>query len=742
MYESLADNPRRPFDEIETFSPDDAPTLLYGANPTTGIVALEPAGWYEIELFIRSRNGRLRVERHVTRPWIIVRSSHDVPNKADTHIEELRGPHPWRFLVSFETFDSWRAAPIQDMLRSSRAIAPRSLTAQFQMRTGTALFRNMVYSDVRRLQLDIETTSLEPNDSKAEVIMIALKQGVFEDVLVNEGDERDLLERLNAAIKRLDPDVIEGHNIYRFDIPYLIHRARILGIPLTWGRNQSPPRLGDDVRNNAVAWVHGRHVIDTYQQIQRFDIAGNLARYGLKDVIRDLGLQREERTFVPGDDIAAMWERGEHDHLLAYALDDVRDVESLSEVIMPNQFFQTQMLPMTYQQAATGGTGRKIDDLMLRSYLAAHYSLPSPQRSRPFPGGYVELVRKGRYERVVKCDVESLYPSIMIRESTASATDVLKVFPVLLTDLRKRRIEAKRNAQQTSGRERATWQGLQGGFKILINSFFGYLGFQRGTFNDYDQAERITLEGRRLIQEVVRLLEARGAKPLEIDTDGVYFVLPDDVDLNDAKEFVSAISAELPEGIDLAHDGSFTSMLSIKQKTYALLDEDDNVTLTGSALRSRTLEPVFQNLIREIATALLHGESDKARDIYFETSDSLRSSELRVDAISQFIRLRESTMGSKPRLQRLLESQSGGWEYGERVEVYERSDGELGFSSDYQDDANVTYLLRRAKDVVERFRPAIDDDATFDALFPAVTPRTDLELAREREPVRQLDLFS
>ena len=41
-----------------------------------------------------------------------------------------------------------------------------------------------------------------------------------------EESEHDTLKRLTALIKERDPDVIEGHDLFRFDLPYLVARAK------------------------------------------------------------------------------------------------------------------------------------------------------------------------------------------------------------------------------------------------------------------------------------------------------------------------------------------------------------------------------------------------------------------------------------------------------------------------------------------------------------------------------------
>ncbi|MCO5219244.1 MAG: ribonuclease H-like domain-containing protein [Thermomicrobiales bacterium] len=738
---SLSDQPNFALASREHFSAEDASILLYGADARQGVVAIEPAGPYEVEIFFAEGWKKRWSERHVTRPWAIIRNPSIWAMRDDIEITPLRGNLPFRSLLSFQTWNGWRQAGMSEARRRGDALCPPTLPMQYQIRTGTTLFKGMTFDQVRRLQLDIETTTLDPHAPDASIFMIALKQGSLEQVLVRTGTEEKLLEELNTVIQKLDPDVIEGHNIYSFDIPYITARALKLGVKLAWGRNKTEPYIREEGRQT-VAYVHGRHVIDTLVQVQRFDIAGNLTRYGLKDVIDQLGLTREDREFIPGDAIRSAWEQRDIDRLTRYALDDVRDVDVLSRVIMPNEFYQTQMVPMGYQQCALAGTGRKIDELMQRAYVCALHSLPMPFHSEPFPGGYVEVLHSGVFKPVVKCDVESLYPSIMIREGIRSRNDVLEAFPVLLKYLRTRRIDAKRRSQNPDDPNHAMWDGLQGGFKILINSFFGYLGFGRGQFNDFDAARRITLEGQRLIQQIVGELEQAGAQPIEVDTDGVYFVPPHDISgIDQEHAFIDRIGATLPEGITLAHDGSYTAMLSLRQKMYALLTPSGKVKLTGSALRSRALEPCFRTLIHDVSLALMQDDLDAAKDHYFALAERIRDQSLPISQFAQTIRPRERTVGSRPKLKEMLEANPGKWSFGERISIYEQQGGGLAFADDYANDLNTAVMLNRLKDVIERFRVAIGNDPVFDATFPAITPTTDLDVARTREPIQQLGLF-
>ena len=162
--------------------------------------------------------------------------------------------------------------------------------------------------------------------------------------------------------------------------------------------------------------------------------------------------------------------------------------------------------------------------------------------------------------------------------------------------------ESRRAVQAGQEAERAMWEGMQGSFKVLINSFYGYLGYSGGLFNDYDAAERVTIAGQRIVKQVVANLQQHGATPIEVDTDGVYFVPPSDVDAPAFEQaFIDEVAANLPAGIRLSHDGRYAGMLSLRLKTYALLSYDGTMTLKGSALRSRRMEPFLRRFLVDAA---------------------------------------------------------------------------------------------------------------------------------------------
>jgi DNA polymerase elongation subunit (family B) len=163
--------------------------------------------------------------------------------------------------------------------------------------------------------------------------------------------------------------------------------------------------------------------------------------------------------------------------------------------------------------------------------------------------------------------------------------------------------------------ERSHLGALQQAFKILINAFYGYLAFGRGHWNDFAAADRVTAEGRRIVSIMLERLTELGAEPIEVDTDGVYFVPPAEGGPGAEERLLAQMARAMPSGINLELAGRYAAMFSYKMKTYALLDERGRLTLKGSALRSRGLEPFLREIIEAIVRLLIAGRPGEVRAV-------------------------------------------------------------------------------------------------------------------------------
>ena len=328
--------------------------------------------------------------------------------------------------------------------------------------------------------------------------------------------------------------MIEGHNIFRFDLEYIDARARRHGVTLAWGRDGSalrgrPSRLS--IAERSVGYrryeIAGRHIVDTWMLALLRDAGTrDLPSLGLKDIARHLGVAAADRTYVDGARITRAFFESP-DELMAYAGDDAVETLGVGAVFAPPYFAQAQFLPFDYQSTVLRGAAAKIDALLLREYLRRGQSVPTPSPPRSVGGGYTAVFQRGVARPVLHVDVTSLYPSLMLAQRIAPVSDGLGVFLTLLAHLRDVRVAAK-HASRTAATadERTHLDAIQQSFKILINAFYGYLAFGPGHWNDFEAANRVTEEGRAVVTTILEALAAAGATAVEADTDGVYFVPP------------------------------------------------------------------------------------------------------------------------------------------------------------------------------------------------------------------------
>lgn len=705
-------------------------SLLFGFDPVPGVVAVEVDEGQATLIRVgppdpAGKQIRVR-ETRPFRPWLLADESldpgFDAPGLRGAQWTRLHGSG-LAWLIEPTTWSAFQA--LRDSLRAQgiRYYAYSGPVKQFLVRSGITLFRGLDFQAIRRLQFDLETTGLAWNAPDSRILLAVASDNRGGEWVFSGADERQFLGEFLDLIGEVDPDVIEGHNLFAFDIPYLVARCEALGLPVSLGRNGSSPGFGRErnvpigglTRPFTPAYIWGRHLLDTLFGVHRFDVGrGELESHGLKEVARHYGIASEERVYVDRSRLAELWE-SDPDRVRRYALQDVEETRRLAELVLPTEFYQTQMVPESYQGVATGGSGEKINSLLIREYLRQGQAIPHGQPPIACPGGHTDIRATGLLRRVVKADVESLYPSIMLHYGIHPETDTLGVFLPMLRELTGRRMEAKKRARERAGEaDGAYWDGLQGSFKILINSFYGYLG-AHFHFNDYRAATQVTTTGQVLVKQVADALERTGSRVIEIDTDGVYFVPPDEVQ-SEAEEhaYVARIGETLPHGIRLAHDGRYAAMLSLKVKNYVLLDYRGRKVFKGASLRSRADEVYGREFIVHGVDHLMSGDLQALAAEYAALCEQIATGQMPISQLARRERITEKTLnGGQNRRSRAVARR---FQVGDTLTVYQRADGTVGLADEYAHDEDRWHYLEKLHKFAGRFQDVLGDD--FERIFP------------------------
>ncbi len=579
---------------------------LFGADRTENIVAIEFSEPNIAEVFIRQPHGATEVVREEFEPFLW--------NDADG--EELAGKGALRFLRRFSSWLDLQDAKNYLQKAGSTWFTFNDPVQQYLTTSGRTLFKGMDFTDLRRLQISvtggetIQTISLSDSTGWSETRAVAGPE-----------EERDAISWLNKTIAERDPDVIEGHHLFKLDLAFLSARAKRLKIKLTWGRGGEPMtsrasrlQIAEKTIQYPKFVVRGRHLVDTWILAQYYDISSrSLEHFGLAGVASHLGIVHD-----PG----------------------VAQIQAISATLSRSYFIQAQIFPYNYQDTIIRGNATKIDALFLREYLRQGYALPNVPEARHFEGGYTDIFETGIMKDVWHCDVTSLYPSLMLSFGYLPATDELGVFGGMLRDLRTFRIEAKNALRGASdSTERSRLDALQTTFKILINSFYGYMGFGQGHFADFDIAEQITAKGREILRQMVDWLTKEGCKVIEIDTDGIYFQAPARKPIEDLR---NGLAVQLPKGIDVEFDEHYAAMFSYKAKNYALLDHQGAVTIKGGALKSRGMEPFLRDYLEQLLRLLLEGKSSEASALRDQIAAQIRGRQLPLEALARTESLQDS----------------------------------------------------------------------------------------------------
>jgi DNA polymerase elongation subunit (family B) len=403
------------------------------------------------------------------------------------------------------------------------------------------------------------------------------------------------------------------------------------------------------------------------------------------------------------------------------ALCAVRETRAVAELLSPSYFIQAQIFPYNYQDVIVRGNATRINALFLREYFRQRHAIPEMPMVRGFEGGYTDIFFTGVARNVWHCDVASLYPSIMLQFDCFPQSDQLQIFRHLLTDLRTFRLQAKADmrAAKDPAKQRH-FHALQNTFKILINSFYGYLGFAQGNFADFDAAARVTQIGRDLLKKMIDWLKAQGAQVIEVDTDGIYFVPPDRIDIN---ELQSGLAKELPPGIEVEFDEQFDAMFSYKQKNYALLTREGDVVIKGGALKSRGLEKFQRVFLEEMIKLIMEKKPEGIVDLRNEFEKKIRNREWNIDMLMKTDTLQDSLDKYRAKIAGSARNRAAAYELalasgrayrpGEQISYYIKSTpkkvaayeaAKLASEFDPQNrDENVDYYVAKLDDLVKKF---------------------------------------
>ncbi|KAH9668764.1 DNA polymerase delta catalytic subunit [Citrus sinensis] len=480
--------------------------------------------------------------------------------------------------------------------------------------------------------------------------------------------ERDVLLAWRDFIREVDPDVMIGYNICKFDLPYLIERSQTLGIaefPILGRIRNSRVRVKDTTfssrqlgtRESKEVTVEGRVQFDLLQVMQR---DYKLSSYSLNSVSAHFLSEQKEDVH---HSIISDLQNGNAETRRRLA------VYCLKDAYLPQRLLDKLMFIFNYVEMArvTGvpisfllsrGQSIKVLSQLLRKAKQKNLVIPNVKQAGSEQGTYegatVLEARAGFYEKpIATLDFASLYPSIMMAynlcystlvtpedarklnlppecvNKTPSGETFVKsnlqkgILPEILEELLAARKRAKADLKEAKDPlEKAVLDGRQLALKISANSVYGFTGATVGQLPCIEISSSVTSYGRQMIEHTKKLVEDKfttvggyehNAEVIYGDTDSVMvqFGVPTvEAAMKLGREAADYISGTFIKPIKLEFEKVYYPYLLISKKRYAGLywtnpEKFDKMDTKGIETVRRDNCLLVKNLVTECLHKLL-----------------------------------------------------------------------------------------------------------------------------------------
>jgi DNA polymerase elongation subunit (family B) len=594
--------------------------FVYGKNQTERVVSVE----------IDDSVATLYLDKGITQARNEFFCIHS--DQTEDDMITLNGDLHYKFVKKFDNSKDFRKHVAMSKAREEDVYAIYNPKEAFMVKTGVTYYKGMKPSDLRVLSFDIETTGLDPKSCQVLMISTALRDesGSLSKILFSIDDynsEKEMIYAFCNYVVANNPHVMVGHNILAFDLPFLKQRAGSLplGVDKQAAQFATRPSLCRKDASQKYDYfnvlVRGREIVDTFHLAIKYDVAGNYRTYKLKDIVRQEGLERDDRSFVDASKMKKYFDErtsnpDQWQKVKDYAIHDVEDALKLFELMIPAYFYFCQSVPKTLQQIVSSGrsTGNQINSFLVRSYLSDKHSLPKASEVEHYEGA-TSFGNPGVYEYVGKVDVASLYPSI-IREYKIydKNKDPKGYFLRMVEFFTLERLNNKRLGKETGERY---YKDLEQAQKIVINSAYGFMGAPGLNFNSPRCAADVTHRGRDILHKGLEWAESKGWRIVNADTDSFSFITGNRFPPGAFKEWIKELNTLYPEKIRWEDDGMYRSVIVIKTKNYIMKEAlTGKVKIIGGALKATSKERALQKMIDEVIAMMLDGRKEDVLAFY------------------------------------------------------------------------------------------------------------------------------
>lgn len=458
-------------------------------------------------------------------------------------------------------------------------------------------------------------------DNTLTKYMVYIGEGIQLDNVKCIGcvNEVELIEEMANVIRKEDPNIITGYNIFGFDMGYILARMKLRLLPLpdmsrgklgkttTRKVNWSSSAYGQNVYDRIE--VSGRVFIDLMLYFRRM----KLDKYSLDFVSRKY-LDDGKKDMSP-ETMFKYFRNRDLDglHLVAeYCIHD-----SVLTLLLFDKFFMwTEVCEMaramhcSIEDIYTRGEQLKVLNQVIFKCVERNIVLTKRKDKTigefKYEGAFVLKPTRGIFEGCTVVDFQSLYPSVLISYNFCPSTYIpskyinkdavnivevgenkthyfrkhpIGLLPDLAQGLLNERFSVKSQLKDTSDDlTRMVLDRRQNALKICANSIYGITGFASNKyFGHVPTAESITCMGRRMLEGTVeKIRDNFNVSVVYGDTDSCMIWHNGEKDRTKniamANKIVEHINCELPKPLKLLVEKYYEKMAFLTKKRYLMYD--------------------------------------------------------------------------------------------------------------------------------------------------------------------------
>ena len=473
------------------------------------------------------------------------------------------------------------------------------------------------FPDLKVMRLDIKVNARHHIPTYEDPLRSASLAGDEVD-----GSEEDILQGVLELVRRKDPDIILTQNGDSFYLPYLSHRAEMLGMEFDLGREKG-------VRN-----AKGKSYF-TYGRI----------------VYKPPAQKLRGRIHIDADSSFTFEEGG------LYGLIDMARLSRISLQEMSRLSPGTAISSMQVNEAVRCGTLVLWKKNLPENFKTAGELIVSDR------GGFIYEPKVGIHDRVAEFDFASLYPSIMVVHNISPETlqcgccpdsrcivpeigyriceKQTGLLPRVLEPIVRRRIALKKLSKSGS-RHAKKYDSRAKALKWILVTCFGYTGYRNARFGRIECHEAINAYGREILLRTSALAEQRGFRVLHGIVDSLWLQ-------GDGDNAAFAADVKKIEKIPLVLDGIYNWIVFLPNITtgvgalnrYYGVFESGEIKIRGIALRKHDTTTIVRELQREMLDRLAKCKDSNAfreaipevLDIVGEYVETIRSGSVPLDKL-------------------------------------------------------------------------------------------------------------